>query len=96
MARYEDVLVGGEGCRDYIQDLWSKLVEREQLDGLLLLHARRRSPPSVAWTTSVAPFASTCFNASASAFSLRFSYGFYSPRSLSVTHDMTDLLFTKL
>ena len=31
MARYEDVLVGGEGLRDYIQDLWSKLVERERL-----------------------------------------------------------------
>ena len=28
MARYEDVLVGGEGLRDDIQDLWSKLVER--------------------------------------------------------------------
>ena len=37
MARYEDVLVGGEGLRYYIQDLWSKLVERERLGGLLLL-----------------------------------------------------------
>ena len=37
MARYEDVLVGGEGLRDYIQDFRSKLVERERLGGLLLL-----------------------------------------------------------
>ena len=41
MARLQHVLVGGEGLRDYIQDLWSKLVERERLSGLLLLDAQR-------------------------------------------------------
>ena len=59
MARYEDVLVGGEGLRDDIQDLRRKLVERERLSGLLLLRALRLGRQRVFIRQNLVAFAST-------------------------------------
>ena len=65
MARYEDVLVGGEGLRDYIQDLRSKLVEQERSTASSSSSTRCALVAERVLSrgqTSVAPFASTVYH----------------------------------